>query len=104
MVVSPTLHQKKSTLTFSLTATSHSSYMTNRSKAHFTPKKKPGIFSNGVQKKFLDKVNKSQKDKKPATYMLFRHKYGQFKNKCIYLKQKGLLKGNESIKTSKRYR
>ena len=100
MVVSPTLHQKKSTLTFSLTATYHSFYMTNRSKADFTPKK-PRIFSKGVQKKFLDKVNKSQKDKKPATYMLFRHKYGQFKNKCICLKQKGLLKGNESIKTSK---
>ena len=49
MVVSPTLNQKKSTLTFSLTATSHSFYMTNRSKAHFTPKK-TGLFSKGVQK------------------------------------------------------
>lgn len=103
MVVSPTLNQKKSTLTFSLTATSHSFYMTNRSKAHFTPKK-TGLFSKGVQKKFLEKVNESEKDTKPATYMLFRHKYVQFKNKCICLKQKALLKGNESIKTSKRYR
>lgn len=65
MVVSPTLHQKKSTLTLSLTAASHNFYMTNRSKAHFTPKK-PGIFSKGVQKKLLDKVNKSEKDKKTS--------------------------------------
>ena len=90
MVVSPTLNQKKSTLTFCLTATSHSFYMTNRSKAHFTPKK-TGLFSKGVQKKFLDKVNESEKDTKPATYMLFRHKYVQFKKQMYLFKTKSVV-------------
>ena len=55
MVVSPTLNQKKSTLTFSLTATSRNFYMTNRSKAHYFTQKNPEFFPREFKKSFLTK-------------------------------------------------